>query len=88
MLNIQNITEIQHDCDFSIYSRKVYPGMALGFAKTLASNIKVDMGDAIAYLDGMNGGDIDDMVCVSRTHARGFIGIVRGVNAREAEQAA
>ena len=45
--------------------------MALGFAKTLASNIKVDMSDAIAYLGDINGGDIDDMVCVSRTHAKG-----------------
>ncbi|MCT8973100.1 RraA family protein [Microbaculum marinisediminis] len=84
---IRDIVEIRRDYDFPIYSRTVCPGTTLGRAKTLASNIEVDMGGVIVHPGDLIVGDIDGVVVVPRQHAEAVLEMAQEIDMREAEQA-
>ncbi|WP_436641128.1 RraA family protein [Microbaculum sp. FT89] len=84
---IRDIVEIRRDYDFPIYSRTVCPGTTLGRAKTLASNIEVDMGGVIVHPGDIIVGDIDGVVVVPRQHAEAVLEMAQEIDMREAEQA-
>lgn len=84
---LRDIVEIRRDYDFPVYSRTVSPGTTLGRAKTLASNVEVDMGGVIVHPGDLIVGDIDGVVCVPRDHAEAILEMAREIDEREAEQA-
>ena len=84
---VRDIVEIRRDYDFPVYSRTVCPGTTLGRAKTLASNVEVEVGGVIVHPGDIIVGDIDGVVCVPRAHAEEVLAMARDIDAREAEQA-
>lgn len=84
---IRDIVEIRRDYDFPVYSRTVCPGTTLGRAKTLASDIEVDMGGVIVHPGDIIVGDVDGVVAVPRAHAEEVLKMAQDIDAREAEQA-
>ena len=84
---IRDIVEIRRDYDFPVYSRTVCPGTTLGRAKTLASDIEVDMGGVIIHPGDIIVGDVDGVVAVPRAHAEEVLKMAQDIDAREAEQA-
>lgn len=84
---IRDIVEIRRDYDFPVYSRTVCPGTTLGRAKTLASDIEVDMGGVIVHPGDIIVGDVDGVVAVPRAYAEEVLKMAQDIDAREAEQA-
>lgn len=84
---IRDIVEIRRDYNFPVYSRTVCPGTTLGRAKTLASNIEVDMGGVIVHPGDIIVGDVDGVVAVPIAHAEDVLHMAQEIDAREAEQA-
>lgn len=84
---VRDIVEIKRDYDFPVYSRTVCAGTTLGRAKTLASNVEVEMGGVIVHPGDIMVGDIDGVVCVPREHAEAVLEMSREIDEREAEQA-
>jgi len=84
---LRDIVEIRRDYDFPVYSRTVCPGTTLGRAKTIASNVEVDMGGVIVHPGDIIVGDIDGVVAVPRKHAEDVLAMAQEIDQREAEQA-
>ena len=84
---IRDIVEIRRDYDFPIYARSSSPGTTLGRAKTIASQIPVEIGGILVHPGDLIVADIDGVVVVPRDHAEEVLKVAREIDEREAEQA-
>ena len=84
---VRDIVEIRRDYDFPIYARTVSPGTTVGRAKTVASNVEIDMGGVKVSPGDLMVGDIDGVVAVPLANAQEVLEMAREIDEREAEQA-
>ncbi|MDQ0314527.1 RraA family protein [Amorphus orientalis] len=84
---VRDIVEIRRDYDFPVYARSASPGTTLGRARTVASNVPVEVGGILVHPGDIIVGDVDGIVVVPRDHAEEVLKMAREIDEREAEQA-
>jgi regulator of RNase E activity RraA len=84
---VRDIVEIRRDFGFPVYARSACPGTTLGRAKTIASQIPVEVGGILVHPGDLIVGDIDGIVAIPRAHAEEVLKMAQEIDAREAEQA-
>lgn len=84
---VRDISEIRRDFGFPVYARSACPGTTLGRAKTIASQVPVEVGGILVHPGDIVVGDVDGVVVVPRDHAGEVLKMAREIDQREAEQA-
>lgn len=84
---VRDIAEIRRDFDFPVFARSACPGTTLGRAKTMASQLPVEVGGILVHPGDIIVGDVDGVVVVPRAHAEDVLKMAREIDMREAEQA-
>ncbi|WP_375594351.1 RraA family protein [Algihabitans albus] len=84
---VRDIVEIRRDFGFPVYARSACPGTTLGRAKTIASQLPVEVGGILVHPGDIVVGDVDGVVVVPREHGASVLELAREIDQREAEQA-
>jgi regulator of RNase E activity RraA len=84
---VRDISEIRRDFDFQVFARSAAPGTTLGRAKTIASQIPVEIGGILVHPGDIIVGDFDGVVVIPRDHAEAVLEMAQEIDEREAEQA-
>lgn len=83
---VRDIVEIRRDFGFPVFARSASPGTTLGRAKTLASQVPVDVGGILVHPGDIVVGDPDGVVVVPAAQAQKVLEMAREIDQREAEQ--
>ena len=83
---VRDVTEIERDFDFTVYSRSVSPGTTVGRYKTLDSNVPVDCGGVTVHPNDLIVADRDGVVVVPKAHVDEVLKVAEDIEEKEAEQ--
>ncbi len=85
---VRDVTEIERDFDFPVFSRSISPGTTVGRFRTIDANVPVVCGGISVHPGDLIVGDRDGVVVVPHEHVVAVLEAAEEIERKEAEQTA